>query len=151
MQPTIFPTGQGFSHMKTIRNIALILFVSGVFAVVNFLKNPNVPDLSLKPDEVTLSQITRLPKNLIIVDARNQKNFKKGHIENAVNLSEEKFDVQLGEFLDVWTPEATILVYCNFGQCNSSRAIADRLRNECQIKNVFVLKDDWTKWKSTNR
>lgn len=84
--------------MKTIRNIALILFVSGVFAVVNFLKNPNVPDLSLKPDEITLSQITRLPKNLIIVDARSQKNFKKGHIENAVNLSEESLTCSSANF-----------------------------------------------------
>lgn len=137
--------------MKTISNIAIILFISGVFALANFFLNPNAPDLSLRPDEIMLSQITRLPQNLIIVDARSQKDFKKGHIENALNLSEEKFDTQLGEFLDVWTPEATILVYCNVGQCNSSRAIADRLKNECQIKNVFVLKDDWTKWKSTNR
>ena len=83
---------------------------------------------------------------MIIVDARNEKDFTIGHIRGAVNLSEAKFDSQLGYFLDVWTPESTILVYCNVGQCNSSRAVADRLKNECRIKNVFVLKDDWRKW-----
>jgi rhodanese-like protein len=117
-----------------------------VFAAVNFAINPHKPDLSLKPDEITLSQKERLPRNLIIVDARNERDFTKGHIKGAVNLSEEKFDSQLGDFLNVWTPGSTILVYCNVGQCNSSRAVADRLKNECQIKNVFVLKDDWRKW-----
>nr|DAH48314.1 MAG TPA: Rhodanese-like domain [Caudoviricetes sp.] len=137
--------------MKTIRNIWVIVFASGAFAIANFWLNPNAPDLSLKPDEITLSQINRLPKNLVIVDARKSQDFKKGHVENAVNLSEEKFDAQLGEFLDIWTPDATVLVYCDFGRCNSSRAIADKLRHECQIENVFVLKDDWTKWKNTNK
>lgn len=132
--------------MKIVKKICIIFFVSCVLAAANFTINPYRPDLSLKPDEITLSQKERLPKNLIIVDARNEKDFTKGHIRGAVNLSEAKFDSQLGDFLDVWTPESTILVYCNVGQCNSSRAIADRLKNECRIKNVFVLKDDWRKW-----
>lgn len=135
--------------MKLINNIFIILLIfiaSCVFAAVNFAINPHKPDLSLKPDEITLSQKERLPRNLIIVDARNERDFTKGHIKGAVNLSEEKFDSQLGDFLNVWTPGSTILVYCNVGQCNSSRAVADRLKNECQIKNVFVLKDDWRKW-----
>lgn len=135
--------------MKLLNNIFIILLIfiaSCVFAAVNFAINPHKPDLSLKPDEITLSQKERLPRNLIIVDARNERDFTKGHIKGAVNLSEEKFDSQLGDFLNVWTPGSTILVYCNVGQCNSSRAVADRLKNECQIKNIFVLKDDWRKW-----
>lgn len=121
------------------------MIAAGMLALANFLVNPHRPDSTLKADEITLSQRSRLPKNLIIVDARNPADFASGHIKNAVNLSTEKFDTQLGEFLDVWTPESTVLVYCNAGQCNSSRTIADRLKNECQIKNVFVLKDDWEK------
>lgn len=134
-----------------IKHIIFVLSASGLLAIANFWLNPNAPDLSLNSDEITLSQINRLPKNLVIVDARKSQDFKKGHVENAVNLSEEKFDAQLGEFLDIWTPDATVLVYCDFGRCNSSRAIADKLRHECQIENVFVLKDDWTKWKNTNK
>lgn len=130
----------------TVKHAILILLVSSLLAAANFAINPHRPDLSLKPDEITLSQKNRLPENLIIVDARNEKDFTIGHIRGAVNLSEAKFDSQLGDFLDVWTPESTILVYCNVGQCNSSRAVADRLKNECRIKNVFVLKDDWRKW-----
>lgn len=132
--------------MKIVKNICIIFFVSCVLAAANFAINPHRPDLSLKPDEITLSQKERLQENLIIVDARNERDFAKGHIRGAVNLAEDKFDSQLGDFLDVWTPESTILVYCNVGQCNSSRAVADRLKNECRIKNVFVLKDDWRKW-----
>lgn len=75
-----------------IKHIIFVLSASGLLAIANFWLNPNAPDLSLKPDEITLSQINRLPKNLVIVDARKSQDFKKGHVENAVNLSEEKFE-----------------------------------------------------------
>ena len=122
-----------------------------IFAMANFLINPHRPDLSLKSDELTIPMTNRLPANLIIVDARNKNEFAADHIENAINLSEEKFDTQLGAFLDVWNPDSVILVYCSSSGCNSSRSIAERLKNECQIKNVFILKDDWKKWKTLRK
>ena len=134
--------------MNIVKNTVIIIFAAIIFAVGNFFINPNQPNLSLKPDELTIPMTSRLPANLIIVDARNEKEFAAGHIENAINLSEEKFDTQLGAFLDVWNPDSAILVYCSSSGCNSSRSIAERLKNECQIMNVFILKDDWTKWKT---
>lgn len=133
--------------MKIIKDFILISIVSIVFAVVNYFINPNRPNTELLPDEITLKSVNRLPQDLIIVDARSISDFNEGHIKNAVNLSESRFDEQLGDFLDIWTPEATILIYCNSGGCNSSRNIAEKLKHECNIKNVYVLKDDWKKWK----
>ena len=135
------------SKMKIIKDFILISIISIGFATANYFINANRPNTELLPDEITLKSVNRLPTNLIIVDARSISDFNKGHIKNAVNLSEAKFDEQLGAFLDIWTPESTILVYCNSGSCNSSRNIADKLKHECNIKNVYVLKDDWKKWK----
>ena len=64
--------------MKIVKNICIIFFVSCVLAAANFAINPHRPDLSLKPDEITLSQKERLQENLIIVDARNERDFAKG-------------------------------------------------------------------------
>lgn len=147
----MFPTGLNILIMKIIRNSFLIFIFSGFFAFANFLINPNRPNLELASDEITLSSIKKLSQNAIIVDARSPAEFADAHIEGAINLSEEKFDTQLGDFLDAWTPESTIIVYCGNAQCNSSRNIANRLKNECEIKNVFVLKDDWRKWKSSKQ
>lgn len=46
---------------------------------------------------------------------------QKKHIRGGLNHSEEKFDCLLGDFLDIWSYESTILIYCNVWQCNSSR------------------------------
>lgn len=132
--------------MQTIKKLILIGFFALLFAIANYLFNPHRPNLSLNADEITLNDISKINKNLLIVDARSRTDFQEDHIENAINLSEEFFDEQIGLFLDVWTPESNVLVYCGGSQCNSSRAVANRLKNECELKNVFVLKDDWRKW-----
>ena len=70
-------------------------------------------DLPPKPDEITLSRKERPLKSLIIVNARDEREFAKKHIRGGLNHSEEKFDCLLGDFLDIWSYESTILIYCN--------------------------------------
>lgn len=133
--------------MATLRNIVFIFAAALSFSAINYAANPHRPDLSLKEGEASLADLKRIKEPLMIVDARPAAEYAKGHIKGAFNLPEAQFDARLRAFLDEWTPEASILVYCNVGQCNSSRIIADRLKKECGMHNVFVLKDDWKKWK----
>lgn len=130
-----------------LKKFIIMAAVSACAAFGNFMINPNAPRIGLLEDEIEATQIQSLGKNLLAVDARSPAEFEKGHVEGAVNLSEASFDSQLGGFLDAWTPGMAVLVYCSSSGCNSSRHIADRLRNECGIENVYILKDDWTKWK----
>lgn len=114
----------------------------------NYLLNPNHPNMDLASDEITLEMLAGLPQPIMIIDARSSQKFAAGHVKNAYNISESEFDTHLSKFLDAWIPDSTLVVYCNPDACNSSRNIANRLKDECGMKNIYVLKDDWRKWKN---
>lgn len=134
--------------MKFIKDLLFLTFLTGIIGMSNYIINPNRPNMGLAHDEITIEMLPKLPKPVMVVDARSSEEFESGHIKNAYNISESRFETQLSEFLDVWIPDSIIVVYCNPGSCNSSRNIANRLQNECGIRNVYVLKDDWKKWKN---
>ena len=133
--------------MKLIKDILFLIFFSGVVALCNFAINPNRPNTELAPDDITLEMLPNLPLPLMIIDARSPGEFASGHVPNAYNISESKFEAGLSVFLEDWVPDSTLVVYCNPGSCNSSRNVANRLKNECGMKNIYVLMDDWRKWK----
>ena len=137
--------------MRTIYKIVFILAAAALLAAANYAINPRRPVLPLKDGEVSLADLSGIKALLMIVDARSPEDYAKGHVKGAFNLPEALFESRLGAFLDEWSPDASVLVYCNAGQCNSSRAVAGRLKNECGIQNVFVLKDDWKKWKEQGK
>lgn len=134
--------------MKTFRIILVIIAATFFLGTANFFVNPKFPKMSLAKDEVDLQTVKNLPSNLLIVDARSAKDFAIARVENAINLSEDNFDSKLGEFLDAWNPDCSVVVYCSSSSCNSSRNVARRLTSECGLKNVYVFKGDWQKWKN---
>lgn len=133
-----------------MKNLILVITISAFIGLLNYVFNPNRPNLELASDELNLEMAQNFAKqnSMLIIDARSKDDFFKGHILSAINLSEENFDEQITVFLDAWSPETKIIVYCSSSECNSSRNIANKLKNEFQIKNVFVLKGDWTQWKN---
>ena len=130
-----------------MKKFALLVLISAVLGFLNFLINPARPVLGIAADELTIEMVSTLSKSILIVDARSVTDFERSHVQGAINLSEEHFDEQISAFLDAWEPNSTIIVYCSSGACNSSRNIANRLREEFEIKNVFILKGDWQEWK----
>jgi hypothetical protein len=42
-------------------------------------------------------------------------------------------------------------VYCSTQSCNLAIEVARRLRNEAQIKDVFVLQGGWEEWLKTKK
>jgi rhodanese-related sulfurtransferase len=57
----------------------------------------------------------------------------------------------LPQFLTAWSPEKKVVVYCSAQSCNAAREVAKRLRDEAQLKNVFVLEGGWEEWRKKNR
>ena len=97
-------------------------------------------------DMVTLTQARAWDKNTIWVDARPDAEFEREHIPGAVLLNEDRWNELLPRFLTMWSPEKRVVVYCSSQSCNASREVARRLRDEAQLKNVFVLQGDWEEW-----
>ena len=124
-----------------------ILILATAIGIANFMLNPNVP--AFERHELSVEQLETLKTEILFVDSRNAEEYARGHIADAVNLSEGEFNTQIDAFFEAWTPDLTIVVYCNPQNCNSSRSVAKRLRDEYEIDKVYTLKGDWKKWNSS--
>ena len=95
---------------------------------------------------VTVMQARAWDGNAIWVDARPDAEFEREHIPGAVLLNEDRWNELVPQFLTMWSPEKRVVVYCSSQSCNASREVARRLRDEAQLKNVFVLQGGWEEW-----
>jgi rhodanese-related sulfurtransferase len=95
---------------------------------------------------VTVTQASAWGENAIWVDARPDVEFERDHVPGAMQLNEDRWNELLPQFLAAWSPEKRVVIYCSSQSCNASREVARRLRNEAQLKNVFVLQGGWEEW-----
>jgi rhodanese-related sulfurtransferase len=100
---------------------------------------------------VPVDQARAWGDNAIWVDARPEEEFARDHVPNALLLNEDHWNELLPSFLEKWSPEKKVVVYCSSQSCNASREVARRLRDEAQLKNVFVLQGGWEEWLKKNR
>ena len=86
------------------------------------------------------------------IDARPDDEFARGHVPGAISLNEDRWNELLPEFLQVWSPDKKIVVYCSAKSCNAAREVAERLRKEAQLPNeIRVLQGGWEEWQRRNR
>jgi rhodanese-related sulfurtransferase len=85
------------------------------------------------------------------IDARPDDEFGRDHVPGAFSLNEDRWSELLPQFLPNWSPEKKVVVYCSAESCNAARDVAKRLRDEAQIKDVFVLQGGWEEWLKKNR
>jgi rhodanese-related sulfurtransferase len=95
---------------------------------------------------VTLAQAQAWGENAIWIDARPDAEFERDHVPGAILLNEDRWNELMPQFLQNWSPEKRIVVYCSSQSCNASREVAKRLRDHAQLKNVFVLQGGWEEW-----
>jgi rhodanese-related sulfurtransferase len=101
------------------------------------------PDTVPQVDAATLRSWER---EVLWVDARPRKLFEQGHIDGAILLNEDEWSTLVAPFLNEWDPDKPIVVYCDGGGCQASKAVAHRLRTELQLENIHVLKGGWKEW-----
>ena len=77
--------------------------------------------------------------SVIILDIRDEQSFKKGHIPDAINLSNKNID----EVIDSNDPDDNILIYCYKGISSQNAA-----QHFCELgfKNVFSLIGGYTEF-----
>ena len=101
---------------------------------------------------VTVDQARAWGDGAIWVDARPDEEFAQDHVPGAFSLNEDHWNELLPRFLPNWSPGKKIVVYCSAASCNTARDVAKRLRDEAQLKDVFVLQGGWEEWlKKKNR
>lgn len=100
---------------------------------------------------VTLAQARDWKADAIWIDARPEEEFEREHVPGALLLNEDRWNELLPQMLAVWSPEKRVVVYCSSESCGSSREIAQRLRKEAGLTNVFVLEGGWEGWLKERR
>ena len=97
-------------------------------------------------DEVGVVSAKSWGDNVLWLDARPAEDFENEHVPGAMLLNQEEFNELLPKVLNAWSPERKIVVYCSKKTCGASREVARRLRDEAQLKNVYVLDGGWESW-----
>lgn len=100
---------------------------------------------------VTVDQAKAWADSALWVDARPDDEFAHDHVPGAFSLNEDRWSEQLAQFLPNWSPDKKVVVYCSAESCNAARDVAKRLRDEAQLKDVFVLNGGWEEWVKKNR
>lgn len=101
--------------------------------------------------EVTLGQANAWGAAVLWIDARPGEEFEKGHVPGAFSLNEDDWDGLLRPLLAAWSPERKLVVYCSRESCNASHGVAERLRKEAKLENVYVLPGGWEEWEENAR
>jgi rhodanese-related sulfurtransferase len=102
-------------------------------------------------ETVTVDLARSWGDNAIWIDARPDNEFERDHVPGAIQLNEDRWNDLLGPFLATWSPEKRVVVYCSTQSCNLAIEVARRLRNETQIRDVFVLQGGWEEWLRSKR
>jgi rhodanese-related sulfurtransferase len=89
-------------------------------------------------------------QEVLWIDARPDNEFASGHIPGAFSLNEDRWNELLPHFLAQWVPGKKVIVYCSSQSCNLSRAVAQRLRTEAQLPDVYILQGGWEEWLKTH-
>ena len=100
---------------------------------------------------VTVGQARAWGDGAIWVDTRPDEEFVRDHVPGAFSVNEDHWNELLPQFLPNWSSEKKVVVYCSAESCNAARDVAKRLRDEAQLKDVFILEGGWEEWVKKNR
>lgn len=132
---------------RVARQLAVLLGLALLPALVSgALQLQWHPSEPLAPGEVHLATAQMWGDQMQWVDARSRAKFEHAHIPGALLLNEDEWDALIAPFLDAWDPDKTIVVYCDGGGCEASHKVAERIRADLKIGNVYVLKGGWGAW-----
>lgn len=100
---------------------------------------------------VSLAQAKAWGDTVLWVDARPDEQFARGHVPGAIQLNEDRWNELLRGMLTAWSPERKVVVYCSRKSCNASHEVAERLRKEAGLTNVYVLSGGWEEWEAQQK
>lgn len=130
-----------------LRLLLTLPLIPAAFIGVFHPKAPPWLPHTLAEGEVDKATVIHWPNPPLWVDARSEEEFQAGHISHAVLLNEDNWDQLILRFLEKLPPSnVNIVVYCSSRQCNASKAVAERLRQELGLESVYVLKGGWEAW-----
>jgi rhodanese-related sulfurtransferase len=101
-----------------------------------------------EPISINLEQAYKLyTMGMIFIDARDEYEYKMGHIKNSINLSVYEFD-KYKNVLSGISKSQTIVCYCGGTDCALSTELANKLFS-LGYRNNYIFTGGWEQWKTT--
>lgn len=133
---------------ESLRQALLILLLSILGMGGTWLGHPNLPPwnpMTLEEDEIDLEGALAL-ENILWLDARGESAYLEDHIPGALLLNEDNWNEHFEAFIQVWDGLSALVVYCDSRTCAASKSVADHLKEDLGIEEIFVLKGGWQTW-----
>lgn len=104
-------------------------------------------DLSTQPAHVSLEMFRQIvtARSAIVVDARLNSVFRKGHVPGAVNLPGLRPDEEVLRRILKYPKSVAIIVYCASENCEDSYQVSDSLRKK-GMRNIRIFRGGWQEW-----
>lgn len=87
----------------------------------------------------------------LLVDARDEDQFRAEHIPGAVSLPANSYPEMLEFFAEEHGKAKIVVVYCGSEDCDLSTELALRLRDELGLTDVRILDGGFLAWKRASR
>lgn len=116
-----------------------------------FASEKSSPSISqAAPTMIHLQEARELQESgeALFIDARHPMEFARGHIPGALNIPLGELD-QRKEQLEALPRDKILVTYCDGVQCNSSLALAVKLR-EAGFPSIRVFFSGWNEWTGNN-
>lgn len=134
---------------RAFRDTMLLLVLAALPTALAAWLHPGLshgPTPPLAEHEITLATALDWTDMVLWVDARGDEAFARGHIPGAISLEPAAREERMGELLERWTPATRIVVYCDSRSCDLSRTVAEQLRLELGLDQVYYLRGGWEAW-----
>ncbi|MFQ6676240.1 MAG: rhodanese-like domain-containing protein [Fidelibacterota bacterium] len=107
--------------------------VDAFLADTTFFTAPRMIDLALARE--------LFDRGVTFVDARDDEEYRAGHIRGALNLPTV-------ELVALLSPDDPVVAYCSGEGCASSLELAETLMLDWGFSRVFVFEGGWPQWES---
>jgi len=151
---------QNLLRLRIVWQAGVLVLLSGVIGLgVNQVRSDRLPLVGDWSQEARLTapsgqsmlitlgeaETLFLSGQAIFLDARSSKDYEQGHIEGALCLPLQEFDVFFDHVIPNLLPGATIVTYCDGETCDLSKQLAEDLCN-MGYESVRVLVNGWSVW-----
>ena len=100
-----------------------------------------------EPIGINLEQAYKLYEmGILFIDARDESEYKTGHIKNSINLPIYEFD-KFKNVLSGISKSQTIICYCGGTDCDLSKQLANKLFL-LGYRNNYIFIGGWEQWKT---
>jgi rhodanese-related sulfurtransferase len=124
--------------------IGLAALMASISALTGLSLEPSAPDTPYP--RISVEELLEQPGPLLLVDARSAFSYQQGHIPDAILIDTLDYEAGLERFLEYWTPDHTVVVYCSSLTCGKSEAVASALAADLGVSGILILEGGWDAW-----